>query len=215
MRHGMGVIGFFLVVLLVIAGCTSPQHTPTGSDSRNSATVSDITSGLDCQQYTKDLHRFKKFFPDLTGWQGIYDSNRDILYGSAGAVTSEMYIKSDNKANVLSISVRDISLCNRKSDYYTKYTVDERNWGAYYNQSEWQITVTQFPFHGYPATRVERINNDTGFAAVAYYIVLSPDTIVEMSAGSGLPNHPTTAQFEAEFEEFADAIDFNGIAASV
>lgn len=211
MRYRIVVLGFLIIFLIVIAGCTSSQSgTATGSKSQNSGSESSTTSvttvsqsspaDMTCQKKQIDAEPFKKFFPDISGFTGYpYTS-----YESFGI--SRNYHKNDTEYFDIRINILDLFSCNNiDSKYLNKIDYPEN-----YN-----ITSSFINYHGYPTWRYDvdlSFFYTDGGNAIVYKILVNPKMsvdIVSFQRGQGL----SKSEADAEIEKFANAIDFNGIIA--
>lgn len=201
MRHGIVVVGFFVIVLMVIAGCTSPQSgAPSGSNNRNSA-IKETTAPYSPEGcHSLDPVLYKKFLPDIPGWHvwrnlSNYDkvSRSNIFYA---------YRISENRE--IKLTFGDVGSCTALDDAIntkSKLKVDYPGIDASKINN----------FHGYPAVKVNGVLNNAHFTNV--YIAMNDRLYVIIESVS--VGYSLSDAREADIETFANAIDFNGFAALV
>ena len=231
MRRAIIVLGFFIFVLFLFAGCTSTQSgVSAGSKSQNHATW-DIILGTtygpgdgkmndECWLKTSDITRFQKFFPDVSGWTREDKPRTNYLvdkFDPSCTTGGQCYItykyqKQDNPRISVTVTFNDNGACTQEStgvykelnDFYKKKPV----W--------WNATTKIDNYHGYPAIKL--FKNTILYSTVNNYVGITNRLHVEISGTSVMKTTngivDSEAEIDADIEKFADAIDFNGIAAS-
>jgi len=212
MRKGIGLLGFFIIVLILIAGCTSPQSgAAAGTKSQKSGSGSSITSiptsgysspqpqTTECSNNCPNMTRFVKFFPDVDGWQKPYPE----WYGSGYCVIRGRYFELPNSDHYVDISIQDFSPCNYGTDVYLKNMPA----GEFSTGLNGTVAYTVITYHGFPTLQVEFADNRK-VTMIGRSIMINPKRSIEIDAG-GLN---TPSEIDAEIEKFANAIDFNGLA---
>jgi hypothetical protein len=219
MRQWVVVVGFFIIVLIVIAGCTSQSGTPNGLKHKNLVTGSDTSKttspslpATSSECTPSDPSRFQKFFPDIPGWTrkyyGTNTSDQGMLYGTS--FINEMYIVSDTSKPryrvIVGFSDRGPCVTSSTDGYW--YLNNEKT-----GESDGIIISRIDNFHGYPA--VQRITN----ASISKQLLM--DTIWfpvnnRLSVTIGIMGeNGSVPEAEANIETIATAIDFHGFASSV
>ena len=208
MRREIVVLGCFIIILIMIAGCTSSQNaTSTGTKSQNSGPAAsnvetyaweEQPQPTECIPPTGTPERLKKFYPVISGWD-----SKEGMY-------------KPNDGSFLSLSIRDLGPCALGSvdEFFNKfYPV-----GTYKQGVNTQIRSKINNFHGYPALRQITYSNISKGLNETKYETKYDSVII------GINNHRyvlidsyglNTIDLESEIDTLAKAIDFKGLAAAV
>jgi hypothetical protein len=215
MRQAMVVLGFSLIVLIFIAGCSSPQNAAsTGSKGQTtnveSTVVSSQTSPPPCDLPSVDPIRFQKFLPDVPGYDRRYGQNISINPDSlTESGIFDIYTISDtSNLNQMIVSFSDMGPCVTDSTGVTA-AMNRYSPGKTGDRTTTRINN----FHGYPAIR-----NSYGESTISYReIIIGINNRISVTLTSNAVNTYTLSETgaDAEFEKFANAIDFNGVASLV
>ena len=223
MRRGIVVLVFFIIVLLITAGCISAQNgTPTGPDTRNPAPgttnvkttpASLPVSPSDCGLPSPDPIRFQKFLPEVSGWTG--QTGGTIYY----ALNIENVTKSVHRDNQICEGYQISDTSNAKTVYVCFLDKGPCVTGttgvtAFFN--EYKIATVNGDtlnkidnFHGYTAIRLT-----DPVIPLLYYIGINNRLYVSVRI-QDLSGKGSLSEKEADIEKFMNAIDFKGFAASV
>lgn len=205
MRREIVVLGFFIIVLILIAGCTSSQNgAPTGPQGQNPAQgnnnvkttpTNSWTPLPSCDTIPVNSTRYQKFLPTIAGW----------------TKKGSWYYSSDSYC-MIGVEFTDLSSC-------TGYSVDDVfNLNLLNNGTDGERTtiVNKIDnFHGYPAVRSIYFRNDElgkGFGKKEY-VIIGVNNRLYVRIDNFASN--CTYSSDAVFETFANAIDFKGLASSV
>ena len=226
MRRGSIVLGFFIIVLIITSGCTSPQGSSTGSSNQSPAlkdtgvettpVLSEI-SPTGCTLSSTDPILFQKFLPDVFGYEREFGQNisagnnyRKDVPGWINGIEDHYKIPGQFSQNTVSVSFYDLGPCVTESTGVSA-RLDNYHFGIYLDTTESTIN-----FHGYPSIHVirtffpsENIRSDS------YRIGINNRLYVVISRSSSPDERVRISEAEADIEKFANAIDFNGLAASV
>lgn len=217
------VLGFFIIVLILITGCTStqnadstvsksqypmPGYTAVETNSKNS-----LTSIINCNQPPLDPAQFQKFLPEIPGWtrsfgQNISPGTNYVLnykltdQGYANFISDTYQISDKSNINIVQVAFEDLGPC--AGDFGLN-----RN---YLSVGQKDATQSKINFHGYPAIHAKM--NGTGLIYDIVNIGVNNRLFVTITA-SGPQREYSFSKAEADIEKFANAIDFKGFAASV
>jgi hypothetical protein len=227
MRRDIVVFGFFIIVLIVIAGCSSPQigsstgpksQTPSQGDSNVKTTSTMYAYPTNCGLPSTNPIRFQKFIPNVEEWNAIngvqnnYYENKEIgadlinpnyimqQYASLGykqGITEGKYLWT------VMVFFLDFGPCVTESsdvNAFLNNNFDFRKVKA--------GETTKINFHGYPAVY------STTSGSVRVTIGINNRLAVKIYT-LGSSKEDSLSEKEAEIERFANAIDFRGFAASV
>lgn len=223
MRQWVMILGFFIIVLIVIAGCTSTQRgATTRSNSQNPAS-GNVNSIIQCSQLPVDPIRFQKFLPNIPGYTpryGLKISEGDNYINftkknnwSFINYISERYQISDKSTNnQIEVMFEDLGPCSGYFALDQNYVT--MGLGRQYlsgGQKE-SYASNKINFHGYPATHAT-INTTAIFHDIVR-IGVNNRLFVTITATGRYEEYSLSAA-DADIEKFANAIDFNGFAASV
>ena len=220
MRRDIVVLGFFIIVLILIAGCTSAQNVaPSGAKSQGSVqgninvktTRPMYAYPTNCSLPSTNPIRFQKFIPNVAGWNAInglgnnYDFNREI-----GARTPiyimQQYESQGHKYGLGTVMVffEDFGPCVTESSDVNAFLNNNFDFRKLSTGE-----TTKINFHGYPAVY------STTSGSVVVWIGINNRLAVQISTGGSPEDNYSLSEQEAEIEKFANAIDFRGFAASV
>jgi len=220
MRRDIVVLGFFIIVLIVIAGCTSIQSAATtesknqnsglGDTNVKTTSASSYTSSSECKLQPMDPILFQKFFPNVPGWTRKYSGtdkyDRGIFRGNS--FNNEVYSLSD-KSNP---SVRVIVGFGDRGPCVTEST--GLNWqinNEKIGEFDGFITSKINDFHGYPAIyKISNVSNQYREG----YVIIGIKNRYYVSIGTTGEEY-SISEAEANLEKFGNVIDFRGLAASV
>ena len=229
MRRDIVMLGFFIIVLILIAGCTSTQNgTATGSKSQNPASrdtnvkmtyIEYMTPIFECNLPPIDPIRFQKFLPNLSGYERQYGQNisgnnyvvnTKMTDGNINTIYSnriiEKYSTSDKSLISSYVAFEDYGPCAESLD--ARLNLNE--YGTFKTKTHSKIT-----FHGYPAQHMVDTNGTPGYINQDYVTIWINNRLsVHISIESYSEGYPLS-EAEADIEKFANAIDFKGFAASV
>ena len=222
MRHGMVILGLFIVFLMLIAGCTSPDGgVTTGSKNRhpadngNNGKITSVSSPLTSPAcYPVDPRRFQQFLPDIAGYKPYFtpDDNMSLGYYHNYDNTEHRYSTQQLYGVPLQDSVDvtfiDYGPCVTESTgVYSEFS------GQTLGTDSNNITKSKIDnFHGYPA--IKEISLGKGGISDMVSIGVSNRLCVIIIAFKINDNY-TISEEDAKLEKFASAIDFRGFAASV
>jgi hypothetical protein len=219
MRQWVVVVGFFIIVLMVIAGCTSQNGAPSGSNSQNSAprnpnvkmtsVVSHSTPSI-CKISTPDPIRFQKFFPDIPGWTKKYGQkikNDDNYYytsqpGNYAQMKEIYYQNPQDPQDPLAITITDNGPCSTQS--IDEYLIMNTGWIGPGGEPH---PPTLLNFHGYRAAKNTQFNTSFNTRGESLYIGINNRLRVQIVSGGD-----TEPEADARIETIANAIDFTGLA---
>jgi hypothetical protein len=213
------LLGFFIVALMVIAGCTSTQGGATtgnkipdsGNTNVGPGSTPSLQSIADCKSPPIDPIIFEKFFPDVPG----YKTDKKYQYIPYNKSTMTYEDKWQNHILVDYISSSETYLYRSRSvfvafmDYgpCSDYNVINHLQNARVNG-----TVTRVNFHGYPAVH-EQVYAPGGDILDGMTIGVTDRLVVQILV-FGLRTN-SFSQADADIENFGNAIDFSGFAASL
>jgi len=234
MRRDIVVLGFFIIVLILTAGCSSPQNgVPTGSKSQNPTQV--YTTGkitfesymdpiFECNLPPKDPILFQKFLPNVPGYNRQFGQNLSVRSGNG--VLEAIVVETKKNSNY--------HYSNRIGEAYFSIS-DMINWvGVYFEDlgpcapsvdtrlnlfesyTFGEVTRSKINnFHGYPAVKTIHVGKKPGYVtSIQVDILITNRLIVGITAADFTGEHPLS-DTEADIERFANAIDFKGFSASV
>jgi hypothetical protein len=207
------VLGFFIIILILIAGCTSQQK---------GTSVVSPSSPTGCNLPSTDPVLFQKFLPDVPGYTRTYGQNisgndnyiKDVKDGD-NRITDVYRVSDKSAINVIIVSFSDKGPCVTESTGV--HTV--------LNSSGKGMTVK--------GTTISRINNFHGYPAIQTIVTSESGECLQDSMYIGITNRlyvtiDTTiresyvphkkysvSEAEADIEKFANATDFNGFASSI
>ena len=219
MGRGFVVLGFFVLILTIIAGCSSIQReSSTGSNSQNpvqgnakggSPYDSGGTLQSDCKLAMPDASRFEKFLPDVPGWV-VYNKStvreKDKI--------AEVYVDGPPylyTTNIVAVEIADKGPCVTGStgvNALLDAAYDRKRYFPPYND-----TSRIANFHGYPAVKITLFIPSSYTNSERIFIGINNRLMVSLKA-SRTSETFTLSEADAIIEKFANAIDFNGIAAS-
>jgi hypothetical protein len=198
MRQVILAWGCSLIVLVLIAGCTTPQHAP-------------------CNLSSTDPIKFQKFLPDIPGYErefgqniSVGDNYRKDSPGWLNGIEDHYKISGQNTQNTVSVSFYDLGPCvNESTGVFAR--LNTYHFGIYLDTIESRVT-----FHGYPAIHVIRtIFPSELIRSDSYSIGISNRLYVVISRYTSPDKKIPLSEAEADIEKFANAIDFNGLASTV
>lgn len=223
MRHHIFAFGCFLMVLIVIAGCTSPQPSPqSGNPGGIKTTNMEKNSGTDsltdlntCSRPPTDPLEFQKFFPEVPGFDRPY---RNKISGLTYQNYTK-YVNTDHFSNFIGEQYNSDTQYNYRifvtfSDYgpCSDYFPFNIRHAAYEQQNSTQRKIT---YHGYPALYMSNLQSGSlQHTDVMVLVGVSNRLFVSIGARDFEDNVPI-AEMEADIETFANSIDFKGFAGSV
>jgi len=185
MRNGIIVLGFFIIVLILTAGCTSAQS----GDTNVKTTPTYDSIGY----HSLDPLQFQKFFPNIPGWQ--MDKPFIITAKSSSPNIMAGYGNSENH-HVVHVLFRDLGPYSN----------------SYLNSNTQNRIIN---FHGYPAVKVSGDIDIADDRGMGVYIKINSRLAVEINADGLISENYSLSDADADIETFANAIDFNGFAALV
>jgi hypothetical protein len=229
MRQWVVVVGFFIIVLIVITGCTSPQsgNPPASNNQKSTMGVTTIkttfassyTSPVKCEISAPDPVQFQKFLPDVPGWTREYGKTikKEYNYHYISMPGNYAWIKEVYQQNPedpmhttrVIVEFFEYNPCNNQSsDVYA----DLNQIFESKDDIQGLITTRIDNFHGYPAVKRMRFNA-TDFIQQEYvYIGINNRLRVDIATtGSGY----SESEAGVNIEKFSNAIDFAGLAASI
>jgi len=244
MRREIVVLGSFIIVLILIAGCTSTQDgTSTGSKSQNPTQV--YTTGkitfesymdpiFECNLPPKDPILFQKFLPNVPGYDRFFGQNlsgrnnnfqlitihtkKTTIYNYANRITETYHISDRSNPNTKSVSVASVSFEDLGP---CAPSVDTRlnlvQSGTFENDND-RTTVSKITnFHGYPAKHTIVASKNPGYIRQDWVDILISNRLHAIILVQGYWELPplSEAEAEAEIEKFANAIDFRGLASLI
>jgi hypothetical protein len=224
MRNGIVVLGFFIIVLIVISGCTTQNETTAGSKSQNSASMdstvktssaSSYASPTTCKLLSVDPIRFQKFLPDVPGWTrvngqaitpGVNYFYNPVPNGES-RIEERYWQNPEDKINSKQVVVQfwDNGPC---------YTTSR---GALFERmlerKDDINTITGIDnFHGYPAVKSVNFNTTYIYQGEEIHILISERQIVDIwTSGRGY----TESEAEGNIEKFLSGTDLDGFASSI
>ena len=223
MRREIIVLGFSLIVLMLIAGCTSTQiaspeskrQTPTpGYTTVKTTSMSSQSSLPECNLPSPDPIQFQKFLPNVPGYTS---ENRTIKQKDYKSLTyNEMVgryqISDRSNINLVQVFFVDKGPCVNDSTgnyaFLNNYELGDYSGGG----GEFRSKINDF--HGYPAIRT---TFNGSFVRNWVFITINNRLSILIHAEGptfGNSNY-SLSQAEQDIEKFANAIDFKGFAASV
>jgi len=204
MRREIIVLGFFIIVLILIAGCTSSQNGSTtsprvqnpaqGNNNVKTTPTNSWTPLPSCDTLPVNSTRSQKFLPTIAGW----------------TKKESMYYSSDHYC-MINVGFLDASSC-------TGLSVDNVLNLALLNNGTVGKTTTIVNkidnLHGYPAVHSITFNNELGKDFGKYENVLIG---VNNRLYVRIDKFGSNCTYRSDdvFETFANAIDFKGLASSV
>jgi len=236
MRRDIVVLGFFIIVLILTAGCTSAQNgAPSGAKSQNPAPVYTTGSWIatiesywnpifECNLPPKDPILFQKFLPNVPGYNRQFGQNLSVKSGNG--VLEAIVVKTQKNSEYI--------YANRIGEAYQSIS-DMSNWaGVYFEDlgpcapsvdthlnliesvTFGDTTISKINnFHGYPAVKTIRTGKKPGYVtSIQVDILITNRLIAGINTGDFSEEYPLS-DAEADIEKFANAIDFKGFAASV
>jgi hypothetical protein len=225
MRKGIWVLVLFIIILIMFAGCTSEQSGAGKSKNQKSATGNDIIkttlavpsdTSSECQP--ADPIRFQKFLPTLPGYDKLRSPNNSVIYTFHETsktyiyTLSEVYRISDkSNADKISVSFSDMGPCvtelNGVDASFSRFKVGT-------DPVSKRTTTKIDNFHGYPAIHQIQLSGDEIYDDQVW-VRINNQLSVEIEVLSPDIPRSSLSEAESEIEKFANAIDFNGLAASV
>ena len=223
MRYKILVLGFFIILLILIAGCTSPQNgtstehkiPASGNTNLKPGSTTSMQSIVDCKSPPTDPIRFQKFFPNVPGWEwsdklgyNYRPFNKSTMiydYQWYNTVSATYWISGEsniNRSKLIYVTFLDYGPC--AGDY--GLTGNFLWSGIYGNQS-------RVNFHGYPAVRIQSNISTIGDQHTAMRIGVTNRLFVLIEDDGVYKN--SVSEADADIDKFANAIDFKGFAASV
>jgi len=220
MRYGIVVLGFFIVVLIMISGCTSPQIESSPELNRQDSAPGNANSIIQCSQLPVDPIRFQKFLPTIPGYTPYFgpkiseganyiNFTKKTGYSFVNFIADFYQISNSNRVEVM---FEDLGPCSGDFALDQIYSrTGSLGLGREY-MSGWEKDryANKINFHGYPATRDTR--NINGVTEDYVRIGVNNRLFVTISA---IGRDYSFSQADADIEKFANAIDFKGFAASV
>jgi hypothetical protein len=218
-------LGFFILVLIVVAGCTSAQNgNSTGSKIQNPAsgntniktTSADIiTLANECKQPPEDPIKFQKFLPDVPGWTRVNGQAitpwvnyfYNPVPNGESRIEERYWQNPEDKINSKQVVVQfwDNGPC---------YTTSR---GALFERmlerKDDINTITGIDnFHGYPAVKSVNFNTTYIYQGEEIHILISERQIVDIwTSGRGY----TESEAEGNIEKFLSGTDLDGFASSI
>jgi len=227
MRQVLLVSVFCVIVFILITGCTSAQNGLSSKSSNQSPLLKDTgvkttlafsqDSPPGCNLPSTDPIQFQKFLPDIPGYEREFGQNisvgnnyRKDSAGWINGIEDHYKIPGEFAENTMSVSFYDLGPCVTESTgVYAR--LDEYQPGKYPGTSESKIT-----FHGYPAIHIIRtIFPFQDIGSDSYRIGINNRLYVVISRYDPSEKGLRIAEAEADIEKFANAIDFEGLAATV
>jgi len=213
MRLGNGALGFFIIIVILIAGCTSAQ---------NGTSVSSQTSPTGCNLSSKDPILFQKFLPNIPGYDRTYAQNISVndnyikdVKDEDNRITDVYRISDKSNINMIIVSFEDKGPCVTESTGVNVF-LDNYNKGMTVNGTSMSKINN---FHGYPAIKTIVTSESGECLQDNVYIGMNNRLYVNIATTIRdlyLPHKKySVAEAEADIEKFANAIDFNGFASSV
>lgn len=224
MRQWIVLLGFFIIILIVISGCTSAQSgTTTGSNNQNPAQgnrniqttyAAKDTYPPQCWNQKSDPVRFQKFLPDVPGWTrrfGQNISNENYYLPDSGTLPSQIAETYQSTDAEVYVHLEDEGPCTTQSNGVYAFLN-----GGYEKELGGSGTTTKIDnFHGYPAIKlVYFIPEGYQFSHEGIYVGVNNRLRVFIHTTSYSKPYPLS-EADANLEKFANAIDFNGFAASL
>lgn len=222
MRQWVAIGGFFILVLILISGCTSTQSgATTGSNSQNSAfgnTNVTMTSAkyvfapVDCNLPWGDPVRFQKYFPVVPGWERgqNFTINRAEDRPDRAPMTTIMNqykIPGQYTHKWVFVIFIDAGPCVNKSSGFDALSSTVK-------ESESMSVRDTFinNFHGYRAVR--SITNGSSIVKEEVGIYIN-NRLAARIICEGVSDKYSISEADADIEKFANAIDFSGLATAV
>jgi len=192
------VLGFFLIVLMLFAGCTSAQKST-------------------CNQSSTDPLQFQKFLPDVSGYEREFGQNSSVENnyrkdspGWINGIEDHYKIPGQNTKNTVSVSFYDLGPCVTESTGVSAL-LENYPFGIYLDTTESRVS-----FHGYPAIHVITFYLASEYIrSVSYRIGINNRLYVVITRYDSSDKRVLLSEAEADIEKFANEIDFGGLAASV
>jgi hypothetical protein len=222
MRREIVVLGFFLIVLILAAGCSSPQiGSSTGPKSQGSAAENTNTAVIiQCSQLPVDPIRFQKFLPTIPGYTPYFgpkisegtnyiNFTKKTGYSFVNFIGDFYQISNSTRVEVI---FEDLGPCSGDFALDQLY-IGTGSYGLgreYMSGTEKDKYASKINFHGYPASRAMR--NINGVTQGIVRIGVNNRLFVTITA---IGRDYSFSQADADIEKFANAIDFRGFAASV
>jgi len=222
MRREIVVLGFFLIVLILVAGCSSKAPSRTSSKAPSISTTSPGSSSPQvsttvCSLPPQDPHRFKKNFPNVPGWVGAgedVDYHPEEMCNERGCdnLIVEVYENSDPSNKIrMYVVIKDFGPCLSKE---SESGGNAENIGAIASPRIKRSFINNF--HGYPAIHViQDFDEDGNMDDVSILIVIKNGLTISIRDLNTYGQPHSLSDAEANIEKFANAIDFNAIASSV
>jgi len=237
MRQGIVVLGFFIIVLIVIAGCTSTQSgAATGSNSQGPAlqttnhimTVEDYwTPIFECKQPAVDPKQLQKFLPNVPGYDRRYGQNisgmnymvqtkekNDARRIYDNIILESYTISGKLYSSKIIVELQDLGPCAGSVEPLLNiFDYGTRDYNPSGTLTETTVRINNF--HGYPAVHIFITNKTSGYLVnTQYHIFVSNRLNVIISIDCSFNECPLS-ESEAEIEKIANAIDFKGLTSSV
>jgi hypothetical protein len=223
MHQRVLVLIFCIIVMILVAGCTSPQSgaaagSPIPEPGTRSLVTSAPTPGLLSSAFSSskacwplaDMRRFSPIFPDMDGYR------RDFNESSPGGLHAGRFDMIEEEYSgkfIVNLAIQDYSGCDvdatdllknvKAGDTENNFTVSSVDTGNY---------------RGYPSTRVEIVNRNGEVCAVLQSIVINQKTLLTLGVSHlpsvyMVPNFSVSkSEIHAEADKFLNTMDFNGIA---
>jgi len=219
MRREIVVLGSFIIVLILIAGCTSAQNgAANGSKKQNptsgysaikTTSPNSLTAIINCDRPPIDPVEFYKYLPNVQGYERKAARGEKMNYAKFNKTSDNSYenivadtykITDTSKLYWVTVAFEDLGPCAES--------------GGRLNWNWVGFTTNKLDFHGYPTVRlIWSINSSSEeIKQVNYYIGMNDRLFVRITFSSDYGS--SLSEAEAEIEKFASAIDFKGFAAS-
>jgi hypothetical protein len=220
MRQWVLAVGFFIIVLIVIAGCTAPQSGATTGSNNQYPAFENANSIIQCNQPPLDPIRFQSFFPNVPGFtprfgQKILEGDNYINFTKKNDYSfvnfiSDWYQVSD-KSKVIVVMFEDLGPCSGDFALDQSYmNTGKSGIGRLYMSGGAKDSYAKkINFHGYPASHAI-INATDSFQDIVRISVNNRLFVTITALGS--TKEYSVSEADADIEKFANAIDFNAIA---
>ena len=202
MRQVVIVSGFFLIVVILITGCTSAQNGTTPTE---------------CNISSTDPIMFQKYLPSVPGYEREFGQNisvgnnyRKDSPGWLNGVEDHYKIPGQDTQNTVTVSFYDLGPCVTESTGVFS-RLNHYHFGIYLDTTESKIN-----FHGYPAIHVIRTLYPSEYIrSDSYRIGINNRLYVIIARYSSANERVRISEAEEDIEKFANAVDFNGLASTV
>jgi hypothetical protein len=221
MRREIVVLGSFMIVLILIAGCSSAQNgAANGSKNQNLApgyttiktkSVSTQSSSPECNLPSPDPITFQKFLPNVPDWTTEAGPNIQYAYHDKKAgmhrdnsICKGYFPVDKSNYNYVEVCFLDMGPCVTETTgvraFFDKFEIGTRQ----------NTTTSRIEnFHGYPAMQILSLPQN----ANTVFFKINDRLYVIISVIGG--DREIFSTKEADMKKFANAIDFKGFAASV